>query len=287
MKNKISGDTSNFDQSWRTRKEAKYNHWSRGNPANQIQFAFKNHFEVFSSLIGELSKTKGKSLEVGCGRGSLSSFFAEDGWECTLLDYSPSVIETAKDVFETNGHSAEFITGDANELPFEDETFDVTSSIGLLEHFEDVSRVMSEQVRVLKKDGWFLGYVVPERPDNVQRYFNWINSGLKLMSKLVGSRKGSQVEKPDIYRSDFSSEFYLRALEGLSVKNITVFGMYPMPMVSHSPEFPFSLLPKPAEVFLTKVFGGAVAIRNRLYGKHGWICDEKNGQAFLVAFQKS
>lgn len=286
MSERTSGDIENFDKSWRTRKEALYNHWTAGRPKNQIQLAFRSHWEVFRELIGPLASTKGKVLEVGCGRGSLSSYFAQDGWDCTLLDYSPAVLETAKLVFSRNGHKAEYVPGDANALPFPDESFDVTCSIGLLEHFENVGRVMEEQARVLKPGGWFLGYVVPERPDNVQRYFNWLNRILKFFASFGGADKKSTAAKPDIYRSDFDSSHYVAALNNLQLKNLTIFGMYPMPMISHSPEFPFSLLPKPLELVLTRTFEFALVVRQKLFGRHGWICDEKNGQAFLIAFQK-
>ncbi len=286
MTKPISGDTGNFDKSWRTRKEAQYNHWTAGQPANQIQLAFRSHWEVFSELIGPLAQSKGRVLEVGCGRGSLSSYFCQHGWDCTLLDYSPSVLDTAQAIFQHNGHTASFVPGDANRLPFEDDSFEVTASIGLLEHFEDVRQVMAEQLRVLKPGGWFLGYVVPERPDNVQRYFRWVNVVLKALASLGGGKKAA-VAKPDIYRSDFDSSHYVAELEGLPYDNLTVFGMYPMPMISHSPEFPFSLLPTPAEWVLTRLFEGVLALRRVLTGRHGWICSERMGQAFLVAFQKA
>lgn len=283
----ISGDTGNFDKSWRTRKEAQYNHWTAGQPSNQIQLAFRSHWEVFSELIGPLAQTKGRVLEVGCGRGSLSSYFAQNGWDCTLLDYSPSVLETAQSIFETNGHKAAFVPGDANDLPFDADSFDVTCSIGLLEHFEDVRKVMSEQLRVLRPDGWFLGYIVPERPDNVQQYFRWVNAILKALASVAGAGGQSAAAKPDIYRSDFDSRHYIQELAGLPYENLTVFGMYPMPMISHSPEFPFSLLPAPLEWGLTRIFQGALFVRRLATGRHGWICTEQMGQAFLVAFQKA
>lgn len=286
MSPRTSGDTANFDQSWRTRKEALYNHWTAGRPANQIQLAFRSHWEVFSELLGPLAVSKGKVVEVGCGRGSLSSYFADNGWDCTLLDYSPSVLETAQKIFANNGHRATFVPGDANRLPFPDNTFDVTCSIGLLEHFEDVRQVIAEQARVLKPGGWFLGYIVPERPDNVQRYFNWINAILKWFAALWGKDSKSAAGKPDIFRSDFDSRHYIAEMQGLPYTNLIVFGMYPVPMISHSPEFPFSLLPDPLEWMLTRCFEAALRVRRLLTGRHGWICSEKMGQAFLVAFQK-
>jgi SAM-dependent methyltransferase len=284
MPEHISGDFSNFDLSWRTRKETLYTHWARGRPANQIQLAFRSHWQVFKQLIGDLAQSKGDVLEVGCGRGSLSCYFADDGWKCTLLDYSQTVLETARKIFARYGMDANFVEGDANQLPFPDNSFDVTFSIGLLEHFENVRPVISEQLRVLRPGGWFLGYIVPECPDNIQRYFNWINSILNFFASLGGlSAKGV---KPPIYRSDFGSHYYVKELEGLQYTDLTIFGMYPLPMISHSPDFPFSLLPKPIEWLLTRIFESALVVRRMLTGRHGWICEEKIGQAFLLAFRK-
>jgi len=280
------GSKEEFDKNWKERKEANYNHWVKGSPKNQIQLAFRSHWEVFQEIMGPAAERKGKSLEVGCGRGSLSSYFADSGWDTTLLDYSEAVLNTAEKVFKTNGHKASFVPGDANNLPFPDNSFDVTSSIGLLEHFEDVRTPISEQLRVLKPGGWFLGYIVPERPDNVQKYFNWINSILAFFAKLGGSSESVASQKTEIFRSDNYSEHYLKAMDGLEYKNLIVFGMYPMPMVSHSPEFPFSLLPPTMEKVLTKLFQGTLWVRRKVTGKHGWICSEQMGQAFLVAFQK-
>ncbi|WP_375571413.1 class I SAM-dependent methyltransferase [Ahrensia marina] len=280
----ITGSTTAFDTNWRSREESYYNHWVRGRPANQIQLAFRSHWEVFQGLMGEAAERKGQALEVGCGRGSLSSYFADAGWECTLLDYSATALTIASEIFQRNGLLGTFTTGDANALPFPDNSFDATTSIGLLEHFEDVRQPIAEQLRVLKPGGWFIAYIVPERPDNVQRYFNWANRGLKL---LASSHTESQPPKDDVYRSDLGSERYLKAIKGLPFENVNTFGMYPMPMISHSPEFPFTLLPPPAEWILTRIFQAALASRRLLTGQHGWICSERLGQAFLLAFQKS
>jgi len=281
-----SGDAAAFDRNWRSRHETLYNHWTRGRPRNQVQLAFRCHWEVFRELLGEAAERKGKVLEVGCGRGSLSSYFADDGWDCTLLDYSTSVLDTARQIFAKNGHKASFVPGDANRLPFSDNAFDATCSIGLLEHFEDVRTVIAEQARVLRPGGWFFGYVVPERPDNLQRYFRWLNSTLKFVARLKPHRDEARMAKHPIFRSDSDSGHYIASMRGIEYANLHVFGMYSMPMISHSPEFPFSLLPPPLEVALTRTFEGALKIRRRATGRHGWICSEPMGQAFLLAFQK-
>jgi len=278
----VKGSTAQFDKNWKLRSEAAYNHWTDNKPINQIQLAFRSHWEVFNELMGTSAEKKGSCLEVGCGRGSLSNYFAQAGWKVTLLDYSNNVLFTAKNIFQTNSQKADFVAGDTNHLGFKDGSFDVLTSIGLLEHFENVGIPIKEQIRVLKNNGWFFGYIVPERPDNIQKYFKWINSCLKFF--FVSNAK--KVSKEPVYRSDFGSSHYIRAIEGLPYKNLQVFGMYPMPMISHSPEFPFSLMPKPFEFILVQIFKIVLALRKIITGKHGWICSENMGQAFLVAFQK-
>jgi len=225
-------------------------------------------------------------LEVGCGRGTISSYFAEKGFDCTLLDYSADVLNTAKIIFANNGHQAKFVHGDALEMPFDSNSFDVVVSIGLLEHFEEIEKLVFEQFRVLKRGGMFLGYIVPERPFNIQRYFNWLNKTLSLLNRIFGQRNKDYTQKVDIYRSDYGSERYLPAIRSLPVTDIQVYGVYPLPMISHSPGFPFSLLPSPVEKGLTRLFETVLAARKFIYRKNPWLCDEKIGQAFLVVFKK-
>lgn len=283
--NFYKGSTKEFDENWKARKEATYNHWTSGNPKNQIQLAFRKHFEVFSEYLKKDGIGTGKCLEVGCGRGSISSYFADAGFDCTLLDYSESVLKTAQEIFSLNGHNASFVLGDARKLPFKDETFDFCVSIGLLEHFEDVAPLINEQIRVLRKGGRFFGYIVPERPENIQKYFRWLNTILKWFSKLFNTTSKT-VQKQEIYRSDLDSKAYLSVLNRSQVQDIEVFGMYPMPMISHSPEFPFSLLPRPLEFVLTNLFQLSLWVRGLFTKRNSWTCKEKNGQAFLITFRK-
>ena len=277
------GSKMSFDQNWRSRKESRYNHWVQGRPVNQVQLAFRNHWELFSELLGHIEG--GRCLEIGCGRGTISSYFVENGFDCVLLDFSKSVLDTARNIFDTNSHDAEFVNGDAVALPFKDNYFDAVVSIGLLEHFEDIKTPIAEQIRVLRQGGIFLGYIVPERKDNVQRYFHGINATLKLFTLLLKS-KGSEAVKRTGFRSDYCSHRYMDALKGHAVKNIKVFGMYPLPMISHSPDFPFSLLPHVLEFSLTRIFEFALGIRRRLFSRNPWICEESFGQAFLLTFKR-
>ena len=277
---KYSGTNEEWNKNWQSREEAYYTHWTKGEPVNQIQLAFRNHWTLFNTFMDSPLFNGGKRvLEVGCGRGSLSSYFSDAGFDCTLLDLSPDVIEIAKKIFTANGHSAKFIIGDAYSLDIEDRSFDLVFSIGLLEHFEDIVTPIEEQIRILDKGGLFIGYIVPEYEDNIQNQYEWINKILKGYASK-DQLNYQKEKKHEVFRSDRGSEKYIPILEKLGLSNISSCGTYPLPMISHSIDFPFSLMPPESERALLEHLQSMLD-SNTQYD-HPWICEEGHGNAFLV-----
>lgn len=276
--NKKTGDTKAFDSNWQSRHESLYTHWTKGSIKNQIQLAFRNHWLLFTELIKKEKKYNGgkRVLEIGCGRGSLSCYFSDANYHCTLVDLSENVINISKNIFAKNKLNANFIVGDANSLDIKDDSFDIIYSIGLLEHFEDIKTPLSEQIRVLAKGGIWFGYIVPEYKENIQKEYEWINGILK------GYQKNENQEKEDIYRSDYGSEKYIPVLETLGLKNIQACGVYPVPMISHSIDFPFSLMPEKSEISLVEHLQKMLEENQQKTGRNGWMCEEGHGNAFLV-----
>jgi len=273
------GDKGAFDKNWKNRPEADYIHWIKGKPKNQIQLAFRNHWNLFQEIMKGQMKGR-RVLEVGCGRGSMSAYFAYNGYYCTLLDSSKSVIDTAKDIFKRHNLSAGFNVGDALNLPYNDGSFDLVFSIGLLEHFKDIAVPLSEQIRVLDQGGLFLGYIVPQYNDNVQKDYIWINDILKGM--MDENKQEGFGQKEDVYRSDTGSERYIEVLKILPVYDIKASGVYPLPMISYSIDFPFTILNEQCEEVLVRHFQNILEKRRAKAGQNPWLCEEGFGQAFLV-----
>lgn len=281
--NRQQGDQEAFDQNWISRSESQYIHWTRGEPQNQIQLAFRNHWILFNEIIGERFEG-GRVLEVGCGRGTMSAYFADNGFKCTLLDSSEKIIRNAKEIFNKNGLKAQFDVGDANNLPYAEESFDLIFSIGLLEHFKEIENTISEQIRVLKKGGVFIGYIVPKYEENVQQEYNWINDIIKVM---VGEKQNEKAtQKEQVFRSDDGSKKYINTLENHSLINIKASGVYPLPMISYSIDFPFTLLNGQCEEIIVKHFQNILKKRKIQTGRNPWLCKEGFGQAFMVWGEK-
>lgn len=68
-------------------------------------------------------------LDVACGSGQLALMAARDGVNVTGVDIASNLIQRARARAKAEGLSAHFIEGDAEDLPFEDGSFDVVTSL--------------------------------------------------------------------------------------------------------------------------------------------------------------
>ena len=97
-----------------------------------------------------------KVLDVGCGNGNHVKFFAEQGFDVSGMDISEEAISIARAWMNELGLRADLVAGDAEKLPYEDGSFDVVVSNGVLDHvpFSKAKRMMKEIRRVLISGGY-------------------------------------------------------------------------------------------------------------------------------------
>ncbi len=131
------------------------------NPLGGEWSSYKEKFEwlletesyVCELLTKELLKGK-QVLDVGCGTG-LAMPIAAKHCSCVIgIDYSQASLKEAKAGFEElKLNNTELLCGDAENLPFPDDQFDVVCSIGVLHHTPDTAKAVREIFRVLKPRG--------------------------------------------------------------------------------------------------------------------------------------
>jgi SAM-dependent methyltransferase len=92
-------------------------------------------------------------LEIGCGLGTDGAQFARAGADYTGVDLTESAVGLARRRFELFDLPGEFRTADAEGLDFEDESFDLVYSHGVLHHTPDAVRAVQEIHRVLRPGG--------------------------------------------------------------------------------------------------------------------------------------
>jgi ubiquinone/menaquinone biosynthesis C-methylase UbiE len=126
----------------------------------------QGNLEYVNKIVEELQKTgplTGKTiLEIGAGSGATSIKLAQLGGTVICLDYSVNAINVIRRNTANAKTKVFCVLADANTLPFRKETVDTCFHQGFLEHFEDLTKLLSEQYRVLKQNG-VLCADVPQR----------------------------------------------------------------------------------------------------------------------------
>ena len=106
---------------------------------------------MYEALLKEVRKTQsGRILDVGCGNGNLFSLLPERRYELFGIDFSENMIAEAR---KKCGDKAAFSVADAEELPFEDDTFDLVVCNASFHHYIHPDTVAAEMHRVLKTGG--------------------------------------------------------------------------------------------------------------------------------------
>jgi ubiquinone/menaquinone biosynthesis C-methylase UbiE len=94
-----------------------------------------------------------KVLDVACGNGNAALAAARRFGEVVGVDYVPSLLEEGRERARAEGWQVDFREGDAEDLPFPDNSFDVVlSTLGAM-FAPDQEKVAGELLRVLKPGG--------------------------------------------------------------------------------------------------------------------------------------
>jgi SAM-dependent methyltransferase len=101
------------------------------------------------SLLLELTAPRAgeRLLDVGCGSGEHLSLFRRKGCDVTGIDPSASLLEQAS---RRLGQRAELRQGQAEDLPFSDNEFDIVTLVNALELIDDPERAVTEAIRVCR-----------------------------------------------------------------------------------------------------------------------------------------
>jgi len=111
----------------------------------------------------EFALHRGKQLlEIGGGLGTDLAQFATNGAVVTDVDLSAGHLELAQENFRLRGLDGRFVHQDAEKLPFEDRSFDVVYSNGVIHHTPNTALLVSEIYRILKPGGRVIVMVYAE-----------------------------------------------------------------------------------------------------------------------------
>ena len=132
-----------------------------GYPADLLARVPESACESFAGVanpfsLGRLEPGE-EVLDLGCGAGTdtliAAQMVAPDG-RVAGIDMTPEMLAKARASAAAMGaDNVAFVEGDAERLPFEDESFDVVISNGVIDLIPDKDAVFSELFRVLRPGG--------------------------------------------------------------------------------------------------------------------------------------
>jgi ubiquinone/menaquinone biosynthesis C-methylase UbiE len=121
------------------------------------QWSRKRVLELARRLLGYIQTgNETEFLEIGCGNGEVARYIARHyKGRVTGIDIDPEQIKIARDGDEGIPH-LKYLEVDSTELPFDDDSFDVVLSFGVLHHIPNWDDALEEIKRVLRKGGYFI-----------------------------------------------------------------------------------------------------------------------------------
>jgi len=107
-------------------------------------------------IMDLVSPIAGESLlDVGCGTGDNLCLFQKKKCILTGIDSSKDDLELAR---QKVGGQCEFVLGEATDLPFSDNEFDIVTLIMSIQSFHDHQKVIAEAIRVCR-NRIFVGFL--------------------------------------------------------------------------------------------------------------------------------
>jgi len=143
---------------------------------------------VVTSIIAP--KPGMKILDIAAGTGSSSRPLVDKGAEVTALDFSQGMIEQGR----KQNKNIKFVQGDALKLPFEENSFDITTISFGLRNTSSTEIALKEALRVTKDGGRIVvaEFSHPVNPIFKKIYLNYLMKALPVIVKKIS-------KNPDAY----------------------------------------------------------------------------------------
>jgi ubiquinone/menaquinone biosynthesis C-methylase UbiE len=126
---------------------------------------------------GLLADAAGRVLEIGAGTGVNLPYYGEAVESLVLTDPEPPMLRRLQRAADENAPDAQVVQAPAEELPFDDDSFDTVVSTLVLCGVEDQPRALREARRVLRPGGrlLFIEHVRAEDDPSLARFQDRIN----------------------------------------------------------------------------------------------------------------
>ena len=144
--------------------------------------------KVVTSIIGPQPGLK--ILDIAAGTGSSTRPLVDAGADVIALDFSAGMIEIGR----KRHKDIKFVQGDALNLPFEENVFDVTTISFGLRNTSNIDSALKDSLRVTKSGGKIVIVEFSHPSNSIFRfiYLNYLMKAIPIISKKIS-------KNPDAY----------------------------------------------------------------------------------------
>ncbi len=139
--------------------------------------------QLYNAVINGVNLTNRQVLEVGSGRGGGAAYIKRYHKPAQMvgIDFSARAVALCNEIYHIQGLS--FVQGDAEDLPFDDHSFDAVINVESSHCYGSVDAFLSQVRRVLRPGGYFL-YADFRDQVKMEKWRQQINdSGLTLINE--------------------------------------------------------------------------------------------------------
>jgi SAM-dependent methyltransferase len=187
-------------------------HDTPSNMSNIIGYEFVH--EDIQRYLG--TRENLKILEIGCGGARTSVYLAKRGYDTTCTDNSPEAIRLALANFDSAGVHAHVLLDDLFNSKLEKKFYDCIMSFGLLEHFEDLTPLVTALNAFLSPGGLHIHVVIPKK-FSTQTIMNGMLFPFRLFKNIVSCRFDRIIIRSfrdfPHYENSYSAQQYCKAFE--------------------------------------------------------------------------
>lgn len=141
---------------WESHPLLSYEFEEPGSPKffDELDRVKREDIERFAMKYWDFPAWRGKNvLDIGCGPGWVTVQYAAAGAKVSSVDLTSAAVELCKKHLDYRGLTADVRQGNAEQLPFPDNHFDMVFSSGVLHHTPNTQKSFHESFRVLKPGG--------------------------------------------------------------------------------------------------------------------------------------